>query len=448
MHKLHLKSKTLRFAAAMLGFTAVLAMLYIAGYCFSRAFIWYPTDSLYLLMKFAQYVAAPCLLLSGWGYLIYRFYFRRPKPPSAQNRITAIRRLKRRTILQYFTSMLIFWAAFFLVIYILQYYVQTVFVWRDDMRMQQAIFDLLVNILFPIGMLGGWVGLTIYWLKKPFSYLLELTQATQQLEEHPEQPITLSDAIKSVQDEYNRLRETSNRNVAAAKEAEQRKNDLVVYLAHDLKTPLTSVIGYLTLLQESPELPPEMRAKYTNIALQKAERLETLVQEFFEITRFQLTHMELEIETICLTRMLEQITFEFQPILSQHDLRWDLRLVPDVMLQCDPDKLERVIDNLIRNAISYSYAGTVIHITLTVAEDEAILCIQNHGKTIAPEKLSRIFEQFFRVDTSRATSTGGAGLGLAIAKQIVSLHGGTITAESADETVTFTVRLPLRKKNV
>ena len=102
------------------------------------------------------------------------------------------------------------------------------------------------------------------------------------------------------------------------------------------------------------------------------------------------------------------------------------------------------MDNLIRNAISYSYPGTVIAVSLKTTESEAVLCIRNHGKTIPPEKLARIFEQFFRVDSSRATSTGGAGLGLAIAKQIVELHGGSIAAESAGEQIQFTVRLPLR----
>lgn len=430
----------------MLGYTAALMVLYIAGYSFSRTFIWYPADPLYLLMKFAQYVLAPCLLLGGWGYLIYHFYFRKPK--SAQNHVAAIRRLKRRTILQYFASIVIFSAAFFLLIYILQYYIGTVFFWRDGTDIQQAVFDLLVSILLPFGMLAGWVGITIHWLKKPFSYLLELTHATQQLEEHPEQPIILPNAIKSVQDELNAIREKTNRHAVAAKEAEQRKNDLVVYLAHDLKTPLTSVIGYLTLLQEAPEMPLEMRAKYTDIALQKTQRLEALVQEFFEITQFHLTHMELTYETICLTRMLEQITFEFLPILEQQNLHWDLALAPNVTLSCDPDKLERVLDNLIRNAISYSDAGTVIRISLGTTASDAILCVRNHGKTIPPEKLSRIFEQFFRVDSARATSTGGAGLGLAIAKQIVTLHGGSIVAESADETVTFTIKLPLRQKIV
>ena len=152
------------------------------------------------------------------------------------------------------------------------------------------------------------------------------------------------------------------RSAMHAREAEQRKNDLIVYLAHDLKTPLTSIIGYLTLLRDEPELSPAMRAKYTGIALDKAERLETLINEFFEITRFSLTHLTLQREEVNLTRMLEQVTFEFQPVLAEMDLVWDLSLPPDVVVVCDPDKLERVFDNLLRNANNYSYPGTLIRV--------------------------------------------------------------------------------------
>jgi two-component system sensor histidine kinase VanS len=218
---------------------------------------------------------------------------------------------------------------------------------------------------------------------------------------------------------------------------------LVVYLAHDLKTPLTSVIGYLTLLRDEPQISQELRARYTGIALDKAERLETLINEFFDITRFNLTHLTLEPESVNITRMLEQITFEFNPVLAEKSLRWDQHLAPEVRIICDPDKLERVFDNLIRNAVNYSYQDTVILVTMEQSGNHVTVRIENHGKTIPPEKLGRIFEQFFRLDTSRSSSTGGSGLGLAIAKEIVELHGGTIAAESADKHIIFTVTLPM-----
>ena len=228
----------------------------------------------------------------------------------------------------------------------------------------------------------------------------------------------------------------------AAKEAEQRKNDLVVYLAHDLKTPLTSVIGYLTLLRDEPDLSPRFRARYTGIALDKAERLEDLINEFFDITRFNLTHLELEKRPVDLSRMLQQVASEFEPQFAEHSLTCALRLPPALDYDCDPDKLARVFDNLLRNACHYSTAGTEVEISAEVEESGIVLTFTNRGITSPPEKLGRIFEQFFRLDSSRATRTGGAGLGLAIAREIVELHGGAISAQSAGGVTTFTVSLP------
>ena len=291
--------------------------------------------------------------------------------------------------------------------------------------------------------LVGWVALTYYFLCKPLRYMDELIRAAEALASSGDAPIQLSPALGGVQDNLNLVREQALRNAILAKEAEQRKNDLVVYLAHDLKTPLTSVIGYLTLLRDEPQISPEMRARYTGIALEKAERLEELINEFFDITRFNLTALSLNCEQISLSRMLEQIVSEFIPILNEKELSWKTEIAPDVDYYCDPDKLQRVFDNLLRNAVNYSYGGTQLFLSMGQTDNGIEIRIQNHGKTIPPDKLDKIFEQFFRLDSSRASVTGGAGLGLAIAKEIVGLHGGTIKAESENESITFTVALPL-----
>lgn len=227
-----------------------------------------------------------------------------------------------------------------------------------------------------------------------------------------------------------------------AREAEQRKNDLVVYLAHDLKTPLSSIIGYLSLLEESPDLPVEQRARFMGIALDKAYRLEQLINEFFDITRFNLQSIELERSTIDLSVMLAQMTDEFFPIFAENTLTAETQITPGVKIVGDTDKLARVFDNLLRNAVNYSYPGTTITVSLFDNGDTCAVTFINHGDEIPPAKLERIFEKFFRLDTSRGTKRGGAGLGLAIAKQIVDLHGGTITARSTVDFTEFRVELP------
>ena len=288
----------------------------------------------------------------------------------------------------------------------------------------------------------GWVVISWHFISRPVRQLDALIGASAQLTRPTEEPIRLPASMKSVEDQLNLAREEALRAQRAAREAEQRKNDLVVYLAHDLKTPLTSVIGYLTLLRDEPQLSPELRARYTGIALDKAERLEELINEFFEITRFNLSEISLEYHKIDLIRLLEQLVFEFKPMLSGKNLTCTLHTPESLPLHCDPDKIQRVFDNLLRNAVLYSYKNSNIDITARVQEEQVIVTFQNQGDAIPPEKLARIFEQFYRLDTARSSS-GGAGLGLAIAKQIVKLHGGSIDAANGEDSIIFTVTLPL-----
>ena len=283
---------------------------------------------------------------------------------------------------------------------------------------------------------------TYFAIRKPLRYLDDVIEAAKHLTDQADVPIELVPELADVQNELNLVREQSRRNAQLAREAEQRKNDLIVYLAHDLKTPLTSVIGYLNLLADEPQISPELRARYTGIALEKAERLEELINEFFDITRFNLTTLVMEPERTNFTRMLEQLASEFAPVLSEHGLLLWTDIAEDVEIMCDRDKLSRVMDNLLRNAVSYSYPETKISMVMDVCDGTVRVRVQNSGRTIPPEKLAHIFDQFFRVDSARASATGGAGLGLAIVKELVELHGGRILAESEAETVTFTVLLP------
>lgn len=292
--------------------------------------------------------------------------------------------------------------------------------------------------------LAGWLVISYIFISRPLRYLDELVAAAGELARPGEDAIRLPPAMREEENQLNLVRQQALRDAQAAKAAEQRKNDLVVYLAHDLKTPLTSVIGYLTLLRDEPQISPETREKYTGVALEKAERLEDLVDEFFDITRFNLTHLELERQSVDLKRMLEQVANEFRPIFAEKGLECSLDLPPKLPYSCDPDKLARVFDNLLRNASYYSIPDSTVEIVGRLEEESVVLTFSNAGKTIPQEKLDRIFEQFFRLDSSRATRTGGAGLGLAIAKEIVELHGGTIRADSGEERVTFTLRLPSR----
>ena len=239
------------------------------------------------------------------------------------------------------------------------------------------------------------------------------------------------------------IKSTMQRHEQMLKEEASRKNDLIAYLAHDLKTPLTSVIGYLALLDEAQDMPIEQKTKYVNIALSKALRLEKLINEFFDITRYNLQQIDLEKESINLCHMLVQMTDEFYPLLNAHGNQTEVCVDEDVTVYGDSMKLARVFNNILKNAIYYSYPDTIIKIWAESTDTDVWIYFCNKGKTIPAGKLNSIFEKFFRMDEARSTNTGGAGLGLAIAKEIITLHGGKIIAESENESTTFRISLPV-----
>lgn len=221
-----------------------------------------------------------------------------------------------------------------------------------------------------------------------------------------------------------------------------KKDDLVAYLAHDLKTPLTSVIGYLELLKEAPDMSWPQKARYTGIALEKAYRLEHLISEFFEITRYNLHEILIERETVDLSYLMIQMKEEFYPVLSQGRNRLTLEIPEGLTVSADREKLGRVLGNILKNAAAYSYPGTEITVKAEQREKETVIWISNHGRTIPARKLNHIFEKFYRLDDARSSNSGGAGLGLAIAREIILAHGGSIEAESREEITVFTIHLP------
>lgn len=279
-------------------------------------------------------------------------------------------------------------------------------------------------------------------VKRFYRYFDEIGSGMERLVERPNEEIVFSPELEAMQKEMNQVRRMLEKKTSDAKEAEQRKNDLVIYLAHDIKTPLTSVIGYLSLLKEASDMPEEQRAKYTGITLEKANRLEELINEFFEITRFNLSSIVLNKSKINLSLMLMQMADEFYPMLSLKGNQAEVHVADGLTLTGDADKLARVFNNILKNAIAYSYENSVIDISAAEQEKNVVVTFVNRGDPIPPLKLDMIFEKFYRLDSARSTNTGGAGLGLAIAKEIVTAHGGTISAQSDRECTVFTVKLP------
>jgi len=279
----------------------------------------------------------------------------------------------------------------------------------------------------------------ISWITRYFD---EIAEGMDNLMKGSDKEIELSPEISFMETKLNMFKHILEKRERDAKQAEQRKNDLVVYLAHDIKTPLTSVIGYLDLMSEIPDMPTEQRAKYMEITLEKANRLERLINEFFEITRYNLQTIVLDKKDFNLSYMLFQMADEFYPMLSEKKQEVVVNAEDDIMLCGDPDKLARVFNNVFKNAIAYGDKNSKIIIDVYKESQNAIITFKNYGKSIPPQKLDSIFEKFYRLDESRGTDTGNAGLGLAIAKEIVILHEGEIYAESNDDYTIFHIKIP------
>ncbi|MCD7948445.1 MAG: HAMP domain-containing histidine kinase [Oscillospiraceae bacterium] len=299
----------------------------------------------------------------------------------------------------------------------------------------RAVILCLMVLVFAVCFLGGC--LFVARLKR-------IAGAVHGVLEENGDAVVLPEDMEQVAQALTQIQHTLSRRAAESSENERRKNELIAFLAHDLKTPLTSVMGYLSLLQENPNLDVEQREKYIGIALEKTMRLEELLGEFFDISRLHLGGENGEMQPIGLSILLAQLADEFYPLFAEKALEYRAEITPQLQVMGEPDKLARVFDNVLRNAVSYSSPGGIVLIRAERAGDGQVeITVRNQGLEIPEGELANIFMRFYRLDTARSTRTGGAGLGLAIAKEIVEAHGGTIRAERNGAFTSFVITLPL-----
>lgn len=290
--------------------------------------------------------------------------------------------------------------------------------------------------------IGIVMAIVIYrFISKHINDMQEVYNALDLILKEDNETIKLPSEMNQFSDKINEIKYDYILTKKNEREAEQKKNDLIVYMAHDLKTPLTSIIGYLTLLKDEKQISKELQEKYIKIALDKALRVEDLTNQFFDITRYNLQNMPINKQEINLVYLLKQVIDECYPMLEKRNLKCDLKSVDKVMYVGDGDKLARAFDNLLKNAINYSYENTTIEIQLEEKEGKISIVFRNKGDKIPQYKLDKLFEKFYRGDDARTSSTGGAGLGLAITKQIIELHQGKIYVKNDNEYIEFFIEL-------
>ena len=225
---------------------------------------------------------------------------------------------------------------------------------------------------------------------------------------------------------------------------EKAKNELITNVSHDLRSPLTSIIGYLDLLRKGQYSDKEQLHDYLETTHSKSKRLGVLIDELFEYTRLTSPDVKLNYNKIDLAGLLEQMIGEYLPIFENEQLSIVKRVTEEeILVEIDVEKMVRVYENLFMNAIKYSLKPSELKVSFESEGDLAVLRISNKVEKPPTEDVNKLFERLFTGDKARMDNRG-TGLGLAISKRIVELHQGVIRAEFTDGWMTFIVEHPLQ----
>lgn len=280
---------------------------------------------------------------------------------------------------------------------------------------------------------------------RSMNYITKLSAAVRNISEgdlNTTVDVVGDDEFSDMAANLNRMVEEIRELMDKEREAEKTKNELITNVAHDLRTPLTSIIGYLELLSGPVKLDPEMQKKYIDITYTKAKRLQKLIEDLFGFTKLNYGKISMRVSKVDIIKLLSQLLEEFYPNFMEKNLAYELQSnVPAKVITADGNLLARLFDNLINNAIKYGADGKRILVKVHATDTIVTVSVTNYGRVIPKDELPLLFEKFYRVEQSRSTNTGGTGLGLAIAKNIVDMHGGTIGVTSDLNGTVFTVKL-------
>ena len=259
-------------------------------------------------------------------------------------------------------------------------------------------------------------------------------------------PFRLKGSEQHVISSVNALVDSAVKSMDDERKIEKSKDELITNVSHDLRTPLTSIIGYLGLIEDKQYQSEEDILKYTHTAYEKAKQMKNLVEDLFEYTKVQQHGAPVNIMQIDLNQLLEQLTASFELEGQHRGIEISSKVVPNpLMIEADPEKLGRVFNNLVANAFKYGNGASYIRVDARQRADQVEVTVANDGTPIPAQSLDHLFERFYRAEVSRSRATGGTGLGLAIVKSIVDLHHGTVTVTSDENETAFVVTLPLKQ---
>lgn len=309
---------------------------------------------------------------------------------------------------------------------------------------QSAALDVWVIAIFTMLLL------VIYFIlisNKFVTYVREIISGVERMKSGDlmeEIPVQGEDEFSEIAASINEMRQNLYETMESQKAVEKTKDELITNVAHDLRTPLTSILGYLDLLTQGDFLTEEQKQKYLGIVSSKAKQLETLVKDLFDYTRYDKNKVKIKKEILDLNLFVPQLVDEFYPSFMDHQLECRTDFYEGALnIEGNGELLARAIGNLISNAIKYGADGKLVEVHTGLKDKMAFVAIVNYGKIIPAKDLDKIFDKFYRVENSRSLKTGGTGLGLAIAKNIVNLHEGAIWATSDESGTRFQIELPV-----
>ena len=256
--------------------------------------------------------------------------------------------------------------------------------------------------------------------------------------------IKVNPDLQSIVDSFNLLISNMNRRAEEQKQSEESKDELISNVSHDIRTPLTSVIGYLGLIESKNFNDLGQILKYTHIAYKKSLEMQNLVNSLFEYANVQHATSRLNMTKFDMAQMLDQLSADFELEANKRGMEIIVNSIPDkILMKGDTEKLGRVFNNLIMNALKYGKGATHIWLTAEKKDKEVVVTVANNGQPIPEDSLKHVFDRFYRVEDSRSKKTGGTGLGLAIAQSMIQLHGGTIAVTSDDAKTSFISHFPI-----
>jgi len=256
--------------------------------------------------------------------------------------------------------------------------------------------------------------------------------------------IKVNPYLQSIVDSFNLLILNMNRRAEEQRQSEESKDELISNVSHDIRTPLTSVIGYLGLIESKNFNDLGQILKYTHIAYKKSLEMQNLVNSLFEYANVQHATSRLNMTKFDMAQMLDQLSADFELEANKRGMEIIVNSTPEkISMKGDTEKLGRVFNNLIMNALKYGKGATHIWLTAEKKDKEVVVTVANNGQPIPEDSLKHVFDRFYRVEDSRSKKTGGTGLGLAIAQSMIQLHGGTIAVTSDDAKTSFISHFPI-----